>query len=64
MFRMLEMAGARHVRYLHDLLYVYNNANPRSVHRVAASEQILNACRLRLMPAYAPLPDRPARERT
>jgi glycosyltransferase involved in cell wall biosynthesis len=54
MFPMLEMAGARHIRYVHDMLYVYNNANPRSIHRVAPAEQILNACRSRLMPTYPP----------
>ncbi len=55
MFPMLEMAGAEHVRHLPDVLYVYNHANPRSVHRVALSEQIMNECRIRLMPTYPPL---------
>jgi len=28
MFIMIEMAGAAHSRYIHDILYLYNNVNP------------------------------------
>jgi hypothetical protein len=59
-FPMLEMAGDAHAVYVQDVLYVYNHANPGSVHRVAEPDQILNACRIRLRPAYAPLARRPS----
>jgi glycosyltransferase involved in cell wall biosynthesis len=59
MFPMLEMAGPEHARYLPDLLYVYNHANPGSVHHTRLEEQVLTAARLRLAPPYPPLPSRP-----
>jgi glycosyltransferase involved in cell wall biosynthesis len=53
MFPMLEMAGAEHVCYLHEMLYVYNNSNPLNDHRSRPAEQIAAAARLRALPRYA-----------
>lgn len=58
MIPMLEMAGAEHVRFVEEILYVYNNSNPLSDHRAAADDQILSACRIRQKPQY-PLLQRP-----
>lgn len=58
MFPMMEMAGPAHIRFIEEMIYVYNNSNPISDHRAAADDQILTACRIRQKPAY-PLLERP-----
>jgi glycosyltransferase involved in cell wall biosynthesis len=60
MIPMLEMAGPDHVRFVDEILYVYNNSNPLNDHRAAAEDQILTTCRIRQKPAY-PLLDRAQR---
>lgn len=43
---MLEMAGPDHIRFIEEMLYVYNNSNVLSEHRVDATEQ--QACEARV----------------
>ena len=51
MFPMLEMAGNRQV-FLKDLLYVYNDQNPISDHKIRRREQILAAKEIRRKKRY------------
>ena len=46
MFPMLEMAGNRQ-EFIKDLLYVYNDENPISDHKIRRKEQILAAKEIR-----------------
>ena len=39
MYPMIEMAGPKHSRYIHDILYLYNAANPYNEHKVDISEK-------------------------
>lgn len=59
MFPLLEMAGAGRIRYLDEMLYVYNNSNPLSEHRSIPVDQLLAACKMRAMKPYARLAERP-----
>ena len=51
MFPMLEMAGNRQ-EFLKDLLYVYNDQNPISDHKIRRKEQILAAKEIRRKKRY------------
>ncbi len=51
MFPMLEMAGNRQV-FIKDLLYVYNDQNPISDHKIRRKEQILVAKQIRRKKRY------------
>ena len=55
MIPMLEMAGPAHTRYIHEMLYVYNNSNPSSEHRRAAQDVRDVVARLAALPPYAAL---------
>ncbi|MDA1194387.1 MAG: glycosyltransferase family A protein [Planctomycetota bacterium] len=59
MFPLLEMAGAERIRYLEEMLYVYNNSNPLSEHRSIPDAQLLAACKMRAKEPYARLEQRP-----
>ncbi len=52
MFPMLEMAGNRQ-EFIKDLLYVYNDENPISDHKIRRKEQILAAKEIREKKRYA-----------
>lgn len=52
MYPMLEMAGGEHLRYLDEILYVYNNSNPLNDHKAAAQAQRETADRIRNKPRY------------
>ena len=51
MFPMLEMAGKRQ-EFMQDLLYVYNDQNPISDHKIRRKEQILVAKEIRRKKIY------------
>ena len=51
MFPMLEMAGERQ-EFLRDLLYVYNDQNPISDHKIRRYAQILAAKEIRKKKKY------------
>ena len=51
MFPMLEMAGNRQ-EFMQDLLYVYNDQNPISDHKIRRKEQILAAKEIRRKKRY------------
>ena len=51
MFPMLEMAGSRQ-EFLKELLYVYNDENPISDHKIRRKEQILAAREIRRKKTY------------
>jgi glycosyltransferase involved in cell wall biosynthesis len=59
MLPLLEMATAQHIRFVPDILYVYNNDHPLSDNReaVRASErqQFICALKIRARQRYAPL---------
>ena len=57
MFPMVEMAGDRHIKFLHSINYVYNRSNPGSNFRVRSVEQLRNAAFLRSKTPYEQLPD-------
>ncbi len=40
MIPMVEMAGLDRIKYINDILYVYNNENPISEFRIDESEQL------------------------
>ena len=52
MFPMLEMAGNRQ-EFIKELLYVYNDENPISDHKIRRKEQILAAKEIREKKRYA-----------
>ena len=52
MFPMLEMAGAKHYRYMTDINYVYNNFNPINEHKVDLNMVNNHANRIRSKPKY------------
>ena len=51
MFPMLEMAGNRQ-EFMQDLLYVYNDQNPISDHKIRRKEQLLAAKEIRRKKRY------------
>ena len=53
MFPMIEMA-AEHVKFIHEVLYIYNDANPLSYHHDPTHQRSLEAY-LRTMPRYKKL---------
>jgi len=56
MFPMLEMAAHGHIRFISDVIYDYNGANPLSDWRVQGSEEQMYVDRMiRAMPRYEPL---------
>lgn len=59
MVPMLELAGPEHIRFLDELLYVYNNSNPISEHRVVEDLQRSVAEVIASKPRYEPLLRRP-----
>lgn len=58
MFPMLEMAG-RHHKFIPDVLYLYNTANPINDHKIAQQKQIFFATIIRAMSKYSPLEQAP-----
>ena len=56
MFPMLEMAG-HSIKYLHDVLYVYNKANPINDDKVRRAEQLRTEKVIRARPVYPTLID-------
>lgn len=59
MLPMLEMAGAEHIRYIEDLIYVYNFKNPMRVGRTRRAAQDLIDLQIRALPRYSPLESPP-----
>lgn len=55
MIPMLEMSGPRHIRYIHELLYVYNHKNPRGIRHRHRGEQQLNELKIRAKLRYWPI---------
>ncbi len=60
MFPMLEMAG-KHIRFIEDVLYIYNDANQLSFFHDKAAEQAALWQDLRQRARYAPLIEQPKR---
>lgn len=60
MLPMLEMAGADRIKYLHEMLYVYNNSNPLSEFRSIPEAQLLAACKMRAKEPYPLLAEKPS----
>lgn len=62
MWPMMEMATDRHIRFIRDILYVYNNDHGLSENRQQASwfesDQYRVNLQVRARPPYAPLPER------
>ena len=60
MIPMLEMAGAERIRYIKELLYVYNCSNPGSMHKEKKSHeaQTLNHIRVVRSDCYPLYEDR------
>lgn len=58
MVPMLEMAGGDRIRYLSEVLYIYNDATPLSDRKVKRDEQVLNDALITSRPIY-PLLERP-----
>lgn len=57
MWPMLEMCGSR-FRFISDILYVYNNANPINDHKVDHALQMRLHRHIKDMKCYQPLPSR------
>ena len=57
MFPMIEMAG-EHVKFIPDILYIYNDANPISYHHDPSHQRKLEAY-LRTLPRYKKLESEP-----
>lgn len=55
MFPMLEMASKGHIRYIKDILYIYNVSNPINDHRINAGLQVFLERKIRAKPKYEPL---------
>lgn len=56
MFPMIEMAGP-HIKYIPDILYIYNDDNPLSYHHDPTHQRELEAY-IRTMPCYQPLKEK------
>lgn len=54
MYPMLEMAGY-HFRFVDDITYVYNKANPINDHKLHRERQLRTETTIRAKPPYAPL---------
>lgn len=57
MFPMIEMAG-EHIRFISDILYMYNDANPISYHHDPSHQRTLESY-LRTLPRYEKLENKP-----
>jgi len=57
MFAMIEMAGP-HIKFIPDILYIYNDDNPLSYHHDPSHQRELEAC-IRKMARYEPLREKP-----
>lgn len=55
MYPMLEMASKNHIRFIPDVLYLYNLSNPINDHRVNRSYQLKLSIEICGKPKYAPL---------
>lgn len=55
MWPMIEMAGAAHARYLHEVHYLKNDANPLCSHKYQQPRNLAAANWARRQPAYLPL---------
>ena len=55
MFPMLEMASKKHIRYIPQILYIYNIKNPLNDFKLHRSLQIELEYYIRKKPPYAPL---------
>ncbi len=55
MFPMIEMARLGHFRFLNDVLYVYNAANPLNDHKVSRELQLALDHIIRRRPKYEPI---------
>ena len=53
---MIEIGG-HHVRFIPDILYIYNDDNPLSYHHDPTHQRELEAY-IRKMPRYAPLKEK------
>lgn len=56
MFPMLEMAGKR-IRFIEDILYVYNTENDMNDHKDNHTQQLMIEQRIRKLPVYEELRD-------
>lgn len=56
MFAMIEMAGT-HIKFITNILYIYNDDNPLSYHHDPTHQRELEAC-IRKMPRYEPLKEK------
>ena len=56
MLPMIEMAGT-HIKFIHEILYIYNDDNPLSYHHNPAHQRELEAY-IRTMPVYQPLKEK------
>lgn len=52
MFPLLEMASKGHIRYIPEVMYIYNVANPINDHRLDVSYQVYLEKRIRERPVY------------
>lgn len=57
MFPMIEMAG-EHIRFISEILYIYNDANPLSYHHDPSHQRQIESY-LRTLPRYQKLESRP-----
>ncbi len=57
MFPMIEMAG-KHIQFIPEILYVYNDSNPISYHHDPTQQRALESY-LRARPRYGPLKEKP-----
>ena len=57
MFPMIEMAGF-HIRFIPEVLYIYNDNNPISFHHNPTHQREIEA-HIRSLPCYQPLKERP-----
>ena len=57
MFPMIEMAST-HIKYIPDVLYIYNDDNPLSYHHDPTHQREIEAY-IRTMPRYQPLKEKP-----
>lgn len=55
MFPMIEMATLKHVKFMSEINYIYNDDNPLNDNKVSAKEQYDSAIYARSKPPYAPL---------
>lgn len=58
MLPMLEMAG-KHVRFIPKVLYIWNQKNPLSQHKINLKQVLELIKYVKKLPPYQPLPDKP-----